>query len=152
MPWPVRGAMPSPAQKAPALASRHNPTEKLPPHPLRTMSSTTDHAFIATQTAALLRPLVASTSSIPTPLLSAVNASLSRDLKLKLAPSAVRQAIDQLGELRGRKWRAGEKRRERERSGRVVVRKGGEGWVEDLGKVREWPVAEGEEETGEEER
>ncbi|KAK4700862.1 hypothetical protein P7C70_g5380, partial [Phenoliferia sp. Uapishka_3] len=59
-----------------------------------------------------------------------------------------RQAVDQLAGLRDKEWRAGERRREKEKAGRVVVvRKDGD-LVDDLVK-RKW---EGGEEAEEEER
>ncbi|KAL8292723.1 hypothetical protein RQP46_001335 [Phenoliferia psychrophenolica] len=114
------------------------------------MSSSSDKAFIQSQTASLLRPLFASTSSsLPPPLTTALNASFSRNLKIKLGSSAVRQAVDQLGELRAKEWRAGERRRDKARKGLVVVRKDHD-LVDELLLVGEWPTAGEEEEDGNE--
>jgi hypothetical protein len=109
---------------------------------LRT-SSAADKAFITTQIHALSVPLASTT--LPPPLLQALNASLSHSLKLKLSSSSVRKTLDQLQGLREREVRRRERRDDREREGRVAVRKqilGGErgAWFEELPK--KWPVAE----------
>lgn len=111
------------------------------------MSATSDRVFLTTQTSTLLRPLFSHPNSIspslPPALLTALNSTISRSLKLKYAPSAARQAVDQLGELRGREWRRSEKRREKARAGLVVVKKDVD-FVGELGGVELGDSEDGE--------
>lgn len=108
-----------------------------------TMSSTTDLALLQSSLNTLLRPLPPS-SGLPPSLQHALSTSLSHDLRLKLAPGAMRQVVQQLEGLREVGMRRRERNRVREEGeeGAVRVRKG-DGWVEEL--PREWAGAEGRE-------
>jgi hypothetical protein len=104
-------------------------------------TNTSDKKFLTSQLTTLSHPLTSST--LPFPLLQALNASNTRHLKLKLSSHTIRACVQQLGTLREGALREREKRTERERGGRVRVRRGDQTWWEEL--PTEWPViGEGE--------
>jgi hypothetical protein len=104
-------------------------------------TSTTDKAFLTAQLSTLSHPLTSST--LPPTLLRALNASNSRTLKLKLSTNAIRSCVQQLDALRDDAVKEREERRERERGGRVRLKRGEQGWWETM--PSRWPVVGKEE-------